>query len=180
MTKLEMSMLEISGSPKSVVKPVVLTYLKTSQKFQPVQWIRFCRIRMFLDLPETDSALFERIRIRDLSMPIYLNKVLSMKTSSLWYQLKLVVKRRGCPPQKVRGDRGKSRPCIKMNGIALHRSCMNYIEDNPKTLYPKSSCRKKMWQFCLKSPSPHTYFAFLWCAGIFVGLLYKSRPILSV
>ncbi len=35
---------------------------------------------MFLDLPETDSALFERIRIRDLSMPIYLNKVLSIKT----------------------------------------------------------------------------------------------------
>jgi hypothetical protein len=35
---------------------------------------------MFLDLPFTDSSLFERIRIRDLSMPIYLNKVLSMKT----------------------------------------------------------------------------------------------------
>ncbi len=32
MTKLEMSMLEISGSPKSVVKPVVLTYLKNQSK----------------------------------------------------------------------------------------------------------------------------------------------------
>jgi hypothetical protein len=55
MTKLEMSMLEISGSPKSVVKPVVLTYLKTSQKFEPVLWIRIRirirRIRMFLNLP---------------------------------------------------------------------------------------------------------------------------------
>jgi hypothetical protein len=69
-----------------------------------------------------------------------------------------------CVSMEELGVQGKSRPCTKINGIALQRSCMNHRRQS-----------KKRW--ALKVPAEKIcgnsiYDAFLWCAGIFVGFLY--------
>jgi hypothetical protein len=72
-----------------------------------------------------------------------------------------------CVSMEELGDRGKCSPCITMNGIALHRSSRNYRRQSKKRWVLKVPAEK----ICGNS----IYDAFLWCAGIFVGLLYALQ-----